>query len=332
MTNVRPTLSATIITRNEEDTLLKLLPRLDWVDEVLVVDSGSTDRTVAIAKQHGCRVLERPFDNFASQRNFALEHAQGDWVLSIDADELPSAGLPEAVWGCIESHSYAGYRIPIRSTIFGRPLRFCGTQDDRPVRLARRDLARWCGDVHETLRVDGRVTAVRAWLEHETLVDFSEFLSKMNHYTALEVQRRLALGQAPRRGERWLSPLLETGRRLIWKWGLLDGPEGWAFCLLSGVSAWVTAERHRTAWQAYRASHRETPAALLKNRSFEPRAAKRQPSDITSVGYIAHTATPARRNTCCISPAHGKRPSGSLRAAHAANAVAHESCKVLPAI
>lgn len=245
-----PTVSAAVITLNEERMLPGLLTSLSWVDEIVLVDGGSRDRTVELARAHGCRVLEYPFDNYARQRNRALDLATGEWVLSIDADERSTPPLEDEIRSLLIDPRRQAYRVPIRSRIFGRRMRYSGTQDDRPVRLFRRDRARWCGDVHEVLQLSGRVGSLRGWLEHETLPTLAAFLAKMHRYTALEAGQRVRTGRLPRQRELWLSPAVEVFRRLIWKKGCLDGPEGWAFCLLSGVSQWVLARKHRHLWRA----------------------------------------------------------------------------------
>jgi len=246
----RPTITAAIIAQDEARNLAELLPRLAWADEMLVVDGGSADGTGEVARSHGARVSVRPFDTFARQRNHALALAGGDWVLSIDADERPTPPLAAEIRRQIASTRHAGFRIPIRSSIFGRPFRASGTQDDCPLRLARRDRARWTGEVHERLRVAGSVGRLRARLEHETLPDLHAFLAKMHRYTMLEARGRVAAGRALRWGDAWIAPAREVFRRLVWKRGFLDGPEGWAFCLLSGLSEWVLADRHRRYWRA----------------------------------------------------------------------------------
>lgn len=243
------TISAVVITLNEARNLPALLASLAWADEIVVVDSGSQDDTVALAESHGCRVVGRPFDNFARQRNFACQVATGDWILSIDADERPTPRLAEELRREIARARCDAYRIPIRSTIFGRAVRRGGTQDDRPIRLFRRAAAHWTGDVHETLCVQGRVGRLRNWLEHTTLPDLAAFLAKMERYTNLEASARVAVGCAPRAWQPWLAPPREVFRRLIWKQGLLDGPAGWAFCVLSGYSEWILARKHRRLWQ-----------------------------------------------------------------------------------
>jgi glycosyltransferase involved in cell wall biosynthesis len=246
-----PSITAAVITLNEEQMLPGLLASLAWADEIVLVDGGSLDRTVELARAAGCRVAEHPFDTYARQRNRALGLAGGDWILSIDADERPTPRLVDEIRTTIAVSRRAAYRVPIRSRIFGRRMRYSGTQDDRPVRLFRRGQAHWSGDVHEVLQVSGRIGRLNGWLEHETLPNLPAFLAKMRRYTSLEAGQRVRAGRLPRRRDLWLAPAVEVFRRLVWKKGCLDGPEGWAFCLLSGVSQWVLARKHQRMWQAH---------------------------------------------------------------------------------
>ncbi len=252
--SLRPTVTVAMIVYNEQRHLRELLPLLEWADEVVVVDGGSSDATVSIAQSHGCRVISRPFDTFANQRNHALRLAASDWVFSIDADERPTPALLDELRRRIArtlsvETRCAAFRIPIRSTIFGSRLRRCGTQDDRPVRLFRRDKARWIGGVHEVLHVDGQTGTFDHWLTHETHADLETFLIKMHRYTRLEAQSRVAAGKLPRPSDAWFRPCREVFRRLIYKQGIFDGPTGWAFCLLSGLSEWVLAREHRRQYE-----------------------------------------------------------------------------------
>ncbi|MDD4786537.1 MAG: glycosyltransferase family 2 protein [Pirellulales bacterium] len=256
-----PLLSAALITRNEEDNLRELLPRLGWTGEVVVVDSGSTDGTVEVARSHGCRVAIHEFDTFARQRNRALGLARGDWVFSLDADERPTARLVGEIRRAIGNPRYAAWRVPIRSEILGRRVRRGGTQDDRPVRLFRRRAGRWRGDVHETLAVAGRIGSLAGWLEHRTLPTQGALLEKIDRYTRLEAQGRVRAGQPPRRGDAVVLPIREVFRRLIYKFGALDGPVGWQFALWSGYSQWVLARRHWQLWHEQPGAIRQPSAA-----------------------------------------------------------------------
>jgi glycosyltransferase involved in cell wall biosynthesis len=278
----RPTVTAAIITLNEERNLPGLLDRLDWADEIVVVDSGSRDDTVAIARRQAGCVVVRPFGNFAEQRNHAIRLAAGDWVLSIDADERPTPALVEEIWERIASDRFAAYRVPIRSSIFGRRMRYSGTQGDRPVRLFRRECARWTGDVHEVLRVAGRVGRLRHWLNHTTLPDLTAFMRKVHRYTDLAARDRVAAGRPPRRRDLWLRPAIEVFRRLAWKHGYLDGPEGWAFCALSGLSEWILESKHQRLWKMRNAE--------CGMRSWEPMEKFRAPHSALRTPHSALSA------------------------------------------
>ena len=181
-------LSAAVIALNEAHQLADLLKSLAWVDEIVVVDGGSRDATAEIARQAGARCVVRPFDNYAAQRNFAADLTRGRWVLAIDADERPAPGFVDEVQRRIAQPQASAWRVPIRSRIFGRPFRFSGTQDDRPIRLYDRRRARWTGDVHERLTVHGRVDTLDAHLEHQTIPDLAAFLAKMHRYTSLAAE------------------------------------------------------------------------------------------------------------------------------------------------
>lgn len=243
------TISAAIITLDEAHNLPGLFAALDWVDEIVVVDGGSADGTADVARSHGCRVLEHPFDTFAQQRNRALRLANCDWVLSIDADERPTQRLMREIREGVDHGALSAYRIPVRSWIFGARFRYSGTQHDRPVRLIKRGAGQWRGAVHETLVAHGPIGELTSPLLHETLPDLAAFVAKMRRYTTLEAQARVARGELPLWRDQLLRPVREIVRRLIWKWGLLDGPAGWAFCLLSGWSEWTLARKHRQLWR-----------------------------------------------------------------------------------
>jgi glycosyltransferase involved in cell wall biosynthesis len=243
--NHGPTITAAIITRNEEEKLPGCLARLHWVDEIIVVDSQSTDASVAIALAAGARVIERPFTNFAAQRNAALGAAQTDWVLFVDADERVTPQMEREVRSRLANCRKNAFRVPIRSSILGRRFRFSGTQDDRPLRLVRRGSGTFQGEVHEVFMARGSRGQLRAWLEHETMPDVPALLAKVNRYTTLAAEARIARGERAGTLAGIVAPAREVFRRLFWKQGWLDGPTGWLFCLLSGLSEWVLVDKQR---------------------------------------------------------------------------------------
>lgn len=238
-----------VLALNEADNLRRLLPLLNWAEEVIVIDGGSTDGSPEIAGQLGARVIRRTFDNFAAQRNAASASARGDWVFFIDADERPSPRLAQEVRRRISDTSRVGYRVPIRSTIFGRRFRFSGTQNDLPLRLVHRSAGMWQGDVHERFVAQGPVGKLEHHLEHFTLPTPAAFLGKMQRYTQIAAAARVTSGIAPRGADLWLRPAAEFFRRFVWKFGWLDGPQGWVFCALSALSEWLLARKHRQLWR-----------------------------------------------------------------------------------
>lgn len=243
-------ITAAVITLNEAQNIAAWLAAHAWADERLVVDGGSADETTAIARSAGARVIEGRFEDFAQQRNRALDAAVGDWVLFADADERPSLQLPAELRRRLPDCRQDGFRIRIRSSIFGRRFRFCGTQDDCRVRLVRRGCGRWTGEVHEVLQVASRSGELAGWLDHVTLPDVATMLAKIDRYTTLAARARVKAGKAPQLHRAFVAPARETARRLFWKQGWLDGPQGWKFCLLSGLSEWQLERKHRELWRA----------------------------------------------------------------------------------
>ncbi len=194
----------------------------------------------------GCRVVVRPFDNFASQRNAGLAEASGDWIFAVDADERATPELAGEIGTLLASHvPCAGYRVPIRSEVLGRPFRFSGTQHDLPLRLFRRDAGRWVGEVHETVDLSGNSGQLAHHLKHRTLPDMQTFLRKIDRYTTLEAVRFRQEGRPILTSDVALRPLWTFAKLYLGKQGFRDGLEGLMFCLLSGMSVAVRHWKHR---------------------------------------------------------------------------------------
>lgn len=238
----KPTITALIIARDAERHLSGCLHSLRWVDEiVVVVDAASRDETEAIARARADTVILRQFDDFSAQRNAGLAAARSDWVLALDADERVPEKLVHEIANAMRDapSDVGGYRIPIASSIFGRRFVASGTQLDRPLRLFRRTRGRWVGPVHETVELDGPVRLLQTPIEHRTHETMSVFLAKLNAYTTLEARRAFQRGERPRPFDLTLRPLATFLRLYVVRAGFRDGPEGFAFCLLSGVSTLV---------------------------------------------------------------------------------------------
>ena len=163
-------ISATIITLNEQRNIARAIESLRCCDEVVVVDSGSSDRTVEIAAKLGARVVESPWRGYAGQKNFAAEQAAHDWILSIDADEALSEALEAEIWQIKKNGpQFDAYTMPRMAQYLGRWILHSGWYPDRKVRLYDRRKARWVGDyVHESVQVDGTVGHLQCNLLHYT--------------------------------------------------------------------------------------------------------------------------------------------------------------------
>jgi glycosyltransferase involved in cell wall biosynthesis len=243
-----PRVSVLIVARNEAHNLADCLAAASWAFErIVVVDPASHDNSLEIARQTAEVVSVRRFDDFASQRNFALSLASGDWVLSVDADERVTPALATEIRQRISepSQDYRGFRVPIRSVILGRPFGFSGTQHDQPLRLFRRDSGRWTGLVHETVTLDGPVGSLDNALAHYSLPNMQVFLNKLDHYTTLEARGLAGSQRRFRLSDLALRPVWTFLKLYIFKLGFRDGVEGFMFCALSGVSVAVRAWKHR---------------------------------------------------------------------------------------
>lgn len=221
-------LSAILIVQDEEAYLADCLASLSGVaDEIVVLDGGSKDRTVAIAESKGARVQHRPFDDFGRQKQAALDLAMGDWVLSIDADERLSPALAKEIREIVHSpEALDGYEIRRELIYLGKRLRFGGTHNDWVLRLVRRSAARFSDAVvHERILVEGRTGRLHGTMDHVKYRSLSEHVLSMEHYTTLMARDRYAKGRRFSMGHVFRIPG-ELWSRLILKGGILDGRVG----------------------------------------------------------------------------------------------------------
>jgi len=227
-------LSAIVLTQNEERNIVDCLRTLSWADEVLVLDSGSEDATVALAEKMGARVETRPFDNFPRQRNAALELARGEWVFFVDADERASEELAGEVRKAITQEEADGFWVPRRNYIFGRWIRYAGWYPDYQLRLFRRHKGRYdeSREVHELVILDGPQGYLENPLIHYNYEDISQFIERQNRYTEMEAAYLFREGARAKARNFVLQPCREFRRRYITLQGYRDGRHGLLLSLL----------------------------------------------------------------------------------------------------
>ncbi len=229
-----PRLSAILITRDEAADLPECLASLAFCDEIVVVDSGSTDATVAIAEGAGARVtVTSDWPGFGPQKQRALDLATGDWVLSIDADERIPADLAAEIRAAIaRGEAEAGFRLNRRSSFLGRFLLHGGWYPDRILRLARREAARFTPDrVHERLVVEGAVGDLSADMVHHSYRSIDEVLDKGRRYALASAAERRARGKRGGLATALLRATWAFLRHYLLKQGFRDGTHGFVAAL-----------------------------------------------------------------------------------------------------
>jgi glycosyltransferase involved in cell wall biosynthesis len=178
-------LSTVIITCNEENNLRKSLPKLSWCNEIIIVDSGSTDNTLEVCKQFGCRIYTRPFNGYGAQKQFAVSLASNQWVLCLDADEVLSDALVEEIKEEMKSPSAAGYLIPMTFVFMGKEFRYGKESWRYFLRLFNKELGNFDDrKVHEKIRVEGELKKFRNNIFHYSYRSITHYFNKFNKYSS----------------------------------------------------------------------------------------------------------------------------------------------------
>jgi glycosyltransferase involved in cell wall biosynthesis len=220
-------LSVVLITQNAAAQLPDCLASVAFADEVLIVDSGSTDGTAALAERYGARVLNKEWLGFGRQKQFAVEQAANDWVLCLDADERVSPQLAASLVRALESPSAGIYRMARRNRFLGRWLRHGEGYPDWSPRLFDRRQARWSDDVvHEKVLYALTPGTLEGDLLHESAEDLGRYLDKQNRYTSLAARELHRRGQRAGLTELALSPLVRFVKFYFLRLGFLDGLPG----------------------------------------------------------------------------------------------------------
>lgn len=239
-------ITATIITLNEERNVARSIESLRCCDEILILDSGSVDRTVELAEKLGVRVIEAGWRGFAGQKNWAAEQARHDWILSLDADEALSESLEAEVFTLKKNGPrYDGYTMPRLARYLGRWILHSGWYPDRKVRLYDRRKARWVGDfVHESVHVNGRVGHLESNILHFTCESLSEHVKTMDRYTTLAAQELAARKVKVPLGRLIADPLWTFWKTYLLQRGFQDGFEG---LIISYMAAFYTFLKYAKA-------------------------------------------------------------------------------------
>ncbi len=236
---MRAKLSAVIITLNEAENITRCLKSLDWVDEIVVVDTGSIDQTIAISKDLGARVIQTDWRGFGPTKRWAVKQASYDWILSIDADEEVTPALRERIGTILENPDPdVAYRIKRKTFYLGKRIRFCGWQRDYPLRLFNRTRGNFnMNTIHESIEFSGKVERIEDSFNHYSYPTISEHIRKMDLYTAgaarAQEQKRQTIVEC------FLRALFRFFRMYVLHLGFLDGRVGLVLCFNSAFGVYL---------------------------------------------------------------------------------------------
>jgi glycosyltransferase involved in cell wall biosynthesis len=237
-------LSALVITCNEERNVADCLASASFADEIVVVDSGSADRTCEIARRMGAKVHRNPWPGYGPQKNFGMEKATGDWILIVDADERVTPELREEITrllGAPEEPSFAAFTVPRRNHEYGRWIARGGAYPDRQMRLLRRGKGAYNDvEVHENLIVDGAIGELRSPLLHFSDRSISDRVTKVDRYSTLSAKERAKRGIPMVGGSHLLlHPAATFWKIYIMKQGFRDGVPGYLHAVMAAYQTFL---------------------------------------------------------------------------------------------
>ena len=247
-----PAVSATIITLNESEHIAAAIESVAWADEIIVVDSGSTDDTVAIARAAGARVDLRAWSGWVDQKNYAATLARHDWIFSLDADERVSPPLADEIRTVLEREpARRAYRMPRATFHLGRWIRTTDFYPDYQTRLYDRRAARWQGKyVHESVAPDsGRPGQLRGEILHYSYRDLRDQIERINHYTTLASRQMYERGRRANALDLLVQPPAAFARNYLLRRGVLDGTAG---LTISPMQAWSVFLKFAKLWELSR--------------------------------------------------------------------------------
>lgn len=244
-------ISALAITYNEEQHIERFIRSLSFADEIIIIDSNSTDDTVAIAKSLNAKVITRDFDNFSTQKNYALEQANHQWIVFFDLDETISTELADEIQSKINSsRETVAFRVKRRFHFMGSHIKYSGFQNDEVVRVFDKSACHYNANlVHETLEIKGKIESLKNNSEHFSYKSFDLYNDKLTEYSSLQAEMLYIKNLRPNAFHFLVRPCYRFFHQYIIKLGLLDGKEGF---ILAYLSAFAVFKRYLFLWAKYR--------------------------------------------------------------------------------
>jgi glycosyltransferase involved in cell wall biosynthesis len=246
-----PKISALAITFNEEENVKRYVKSLSFADEIIFIDSKSTDKTVEFAKELGVHVIEREFTNFSEQRNFAISQAKNDWIVFFDLDEIISTNLEQEIINTVGSpNSKIAFFIKRNFFFMGKKIKFGGWQNDKVIRLFNKKFCQYNGNlVHEEIKADGKIGVLKNGLNHFSYKDFDNYNDKLNLYSKLQAENLYNKKVKPNVYHLIFRPIYRFLWQYLFRLGIIDGKEGF---ILAYIHAFSVFKRYLQLWMLYR--------------------------------------------------------------------------------
>lgn len=246
-----PKISALAITLNEEENIKRYVESLSFAEEIIFIDSLSTDKTVEIAENMGVKVIKRKFDNFSDQRNFAINQAKNDWIVFFDLDEIITKELEQEIHSIINSSTEkVAYFIKRNFYFMGKHIKYGGWQNDKAIRLFNKNFCQYNGNlVHEVVKTTGKTGQLKKSLNHYSYKNFDNYNDKLNLYSKLQAENLYKMKARPNFYHFFIRPSYRFLWQYIFRLGILDGKEGF---ILAYVHSFSVFKRYLQLWMMYR--------------------------------------------------------------------------------
>lgn len=244
-------ISAVAITLNEAAHIDRYIKNLWFADEIILVDSYSTDNTVALASKYdNVKVYKREFDNFSAQKNYAISLAKNDWVTFFDLDEVITKSLAEEILEVAKNPKVIAYSVKRANHFMGKPIKYSGFQTDYVIRFFNKNYCQYNANlVHEIIEADGKTAKLKNPSPHFTYQSFDHYTGKLHQYSALQARMLYKKGRKPTLYHFFFRPFYRFWHQYLIRLGILDGKEGFILAYVSGFSVF---KRYVNLWLLYR--------------------------------------------------------------------------------
>jgi|TARA_B110000908_G_scaffold72439_1_gene87444 glycosyltransferase involved in cell wall biosynthesis len=240
-------ITAIIPTLNEEIHIDEAIKSVGFADEIIVIDSFSSDKTLELAQKHNVKIIKRKFDDFSTQKNFAIDQALHDWIYILDADERVTAEVEKEILEAVENPGkHVGFYVKRSFYLSGKKVKFGGFQRDKVIRLFLKEFCRYNGNhVHETIAANGELGFFRHKIDHYSYRNYDHYISKLNHYAALRAKQMQSQGKTVNLYHILIKPPVRFFVHYVVRLGFLDGFSGF---LIAKTHAYGVLTRYIKLW------------------------------------------------------------------------------------